>query len=145
MFRIYSSKAHGSLTLSVVRRLLPVFLLLLLVVVGEAEASVVFFRYQNFTEGYSFEGSCDDLGPWVRTYQGTCTQSCCHGEDTRDVPCTKEASLNDDFRAIEITGDETVEIYEHKNRTGRYFRLQGPTKAVFPAWMWDRVTSFVIY
>ncbi len=110
-----------------------------------ARADVILYRWAQFTDGYDFSESCTNIGDYVRSYWDECTQTYGRGENTRTVPCIKTASLNDDFRAIVITTNETVEVYEHKNFGGRFLRYRGPARAVFPAWFWDKASSIAVY
>jgi hypothetical protein len=107
-------------------------------------ADVILYVNSDYTGGYTFNLTVKNLGDYEDSYQTTC-----EGENKLGIPikypCKKTIRMNDNMRAIEITGDEVVEIYEHSNFGGRHVRYRGPTKDVFPAWLWDRASSIAVY
>src|SRR5262245_14205356 len=115
---------------------------LLMVGTDALRAEVILYRAEDYTSGYSFSQTVRNFKDFVRTYWGTCYRG---KEVSIAGPCEKKAGLNDDFRAIEITADETVELYEHKDFGGRHILYRGPTKEVLPAWFWDMTSSMAIH
>jgi hypothetical protein len=129
-------------------RLLRRFLVLAAVIAAmpaAARGAVIVYRYENFTEGYTVDHTVRCLKELTRTYPGECCHSCHHGEDLCCDPCTRTASLNDDLRAIEITGTEEVEVYEHCGFDGWRLVFQGPGRWVFPAHYWDKASALAIH
>jgi len=107
-------------------------------------ADVILYVYENYTSGYTFNETVKNLNGYEDKYEGTCEGENKWGKKTT-WPCTKTVKMNDNIRAIEIRGTETVEIYEHANLKGEHVRYRGPTKDVLPGWFWDKASSIAVY
>ena len=120
------------------------FTTLWLLMLGATEfvsAEVILYRYENYTGEYSIDETTRNLKELKRTMHTACNGG---GRAERLVPCTRAVSVNDDFRAIRITGSTVVEVYEHKDFQGKMLRFRAPG-GVFPASFWDKASSIAIF
>jgi hypothetical protein len=118
-------------------------LLVLFLLPASAQAEVILNTETDFSGyGFTLKYDCSDFRPYTyHVYKTVYTGR----EQQNERTVWYYVSFNDRIKAVEVTNNETVVIYEAINYRGRYVCLvHGNGRYILPRWFWNRASSLEI-